>query len=222
MKLSVKTWLLSSVFLIISLQSAVKAQVVIGSDDDVEEFVALKIISTSGGLRYPQLTSAQIATLTSTINNSTAALGLMVFNIDGTGSLEYYNGSGNWTNLSQIRGVAKSAQEQTTYFDGDATINVDNISNDNYIKEYSIKNTSSQNIEIKKIGKFLDYENIIKEISVDTQSLPNDVKVNVEFYPKVKELLPPDKKGFITARLYADYIEGGTEKQIEFIIEITR
>lgn len=220
MKLQQKMWML---FLIAS-STSLQAQVTIGADDDpnnAKEFAALRLVSTTGGLRYPQLSSTQITTLNGVMGSSTLAPGLMVFNTDGTGSLQYYVGNNKWVNLSAIRGVAKSSTEESVQFEGDAVINISDLESNNYVKEYSIQSLANQNIELIKAGKYLDYENIVKNITFNPNSSASH-KIGVEFYPKIKDLLHTSgKAGTISVRLYAKYIEGGIEKQIDFIVRIT-
>jgi hypothetical protein len=197
------------------------AQVTIGAEgDDPEDFIALKLVSTTSGLRYPQLSGTQITTLNGTIGTNSLAQGLVVFNTDGTGSLQYYVGGNKWVNLSAIRGVAKSAAEEPVQFAGNANVNVNNIVSNNYIEEYSIQLPANRNIELIKVGKYLDYENIIKSISFDAESSTGSYKVEVEFYPKIKDLLQTDNEGSISVRLYAKYIDGGIEKQTDFTIQV--
>jgi len=222
MKLPQRRMIFFYTFLLI-ICTNIQAQVIIGAEGEPEEFIALKIVSTSGGLRYPQLSSAQISTLNGIINNSSLAEGLMIFNTDGTGSLQYYKGAGNWVNLTAIRGVAKSEKEQNVNFDGENNILVEDLHNNNYQKEYTIKTTDQHQIKLIKVGKYLDYENIIKKIDFNSDDLSNGSKINIEFHPKIKDFfeLNNNKQGFISARIYAKYLENGVEKQVDFDIQIT-
>lgn len=223
MKLQQRMWML---FLTLTIASgtSLQAQVTIGAENDpnnAKEFAALRLVSTTSGLRYPQLSGTQITTLNGMMGSNTLAPGLMVFNTDGTGSLQYYVGSNKWVNLSAIRGVAKSGVEESVRFEGDAIINISDMENNNYVKEYSIQSASNQNIEIVKAGKYLDYENIVKSITFQPNSSGSH-KITVEFYPKTKDLLQANNsEGAISVRLYAKYIEGGIEKQIDYIIQVT-
>lgn len=221
MKLQKKAYLLFWLIILI-LSPNLHAQVVIGQDGPVEDFIALKIVSTSGGLRYPQLTGTQITTLTGTINNNALANGLVVFNTDGTGSLQYYNGAGSWVNLSTLRNIAKSGAEDIVAFKGDSSIKIDDLVNNDYTAEYSIQSTINQDIQLKKVGKYLDYENIIKDIIVDIKDPSNRYKIQVKFYPKIKDLFEVNNnEGAVSFRLYATYTENGIEKQVDFIAQVT-
>ncbi len=221
MKLQQQVWMLLWIFILAS-GTSLQAQVTIGAeDDDPENFIALKLVSTTSGLRYPQLSGTQITTLNGTMGTNGLAHGMVVFNTDGTGSLQYYVGGSKWVNLSAIRGVAKSAAEESVQFEGNANVNVDDVVSNNYIEEYSIQLSANRDVELIKVGKYLDYENIIKNISFDAGSSTGSYKIEVEFYPKIKDLLQTDNEGSISVRLYAKYIDGGIEKQTDFIIHVS-
>jgi len=69
----------------------VNAQVNIGSKETPHKFSILELISTNGGLRMPQLTTAERDSL-DLASNPNAARGLWIYNKD-TDCLEYWNGS---------------------------------------------------------------------------------------------------------------------------------
>ena len=75
----------------------VNAQVVIGSNDEPQQFAVLELISKgNSGLRLPQLTTSQRDIMTATAQfaavETTTARGLLIFNMSKN-CVEFWNGS---------------------------------------------------------------------------------------------------------------------------------
>ncbi|MCC8146409.1 MAG: hypothetical protein LIO93_08250, partial [Bacteroidales bacterium] len=88
------------IFLICVFNSQLNAQVTIGDDTDPADFSLLELTTTqqTGGLRLPQLSTAQREALKSKLDaNPTKAFGLVIYNTD-TKCQEYWNGS-KWISL---------------------------------------------------------------------------------------------------------------------------
>jgi hypothetical protein len=84
---------MSALFMLSAMGAS--AQVTVGSLDDPQDFSILELISNSGGLRLPQMTTAQRETMQETSefkSKATAdAMGLQIFNLD-TKCVETWNG----------------------------------------------------------------------------------------------------------------------------------
>jgi len=82
-----------------------KAQVTIGSQEAPKSFSILELISTTGGLRLPQLSDQELTDLTnnklSTSDAKEAAKGLVIYN-KTTNCLEFWNGD-KWISLCQSK-----------------------------------------------------------------------------------------------------------------------
>lgn len=95
---------LCSLFFPVSLN----AQVVVGTDKQPESFSALEIVSTEGGLRHPQMTTAERDALLSSLTtsaDSTKAYGLMVYNTD-INCLEYFKSRADgWINFCDQQNI---------------------------------------------------------------------------------------------------------------------
>ena len=216
MKLLNRIWL-SSLFLLVMISiNTLQAQVTIGADEAPENFIALKLVSTSAGVRYPQLTEAQVTTLNTSLTGKTTAYGLMEFVTSGQGGIRYYTNTNTWVDMGT---PTKSTKTKTLSFDDSMPVNINDIVANNNIKEYAVKNVNTEAVDIVGVGKYLDSQNIIKDVRIDTSSV-SSTKIKVEFYPKIKEFLQKDKEGYISSRLYVTYLEGGVQKQEEFTIKI--
>jgi uncharacterized protein (TIGR02145 family) len=107
--------------------ASVNAQVTIGEIKDPETYSILELDATSvkGGLRMPQLTTAERTALTTDpFKSAELAQGLAIFNTD-TKCLEFWNGS-KWITLSQAAYSITKQPEKFTFYEspeGDDEVN---------------------------------------------------------------------------------------------------
>jgi hypothetical protein len=223
-----KEKILVTFFYTVCCLSTIHAQAVIGSTKEPEPFSALELISSTGGLRYPQLTNAQISALAV----STAdfrSFGLMVYNTaPNSESFQFYSNTG-WKNLFanvQPRSFAlandkvKVHSGQTQFFSAANPLSLRSETGDSLLKslkrELRLQFAEQVPVESLKVGKYIDAENLIKNIRVDTNDFPN-VNVQIEFYPKVIALTTDrTEANALSAKLYATFLEKGVERQIRF------
>jgi len=98
--------------------SPVKSQITIGSQNAPQKFSILELISQEGGLRLPQLTTAERDSLNieglTDPDTVKAAKGLVIFNID-TGCLEFWSGD-KWISLcSSVTPVLVVSPDSLTF-----------------------------------------------------------------------------------------------------------
>lgn len=94
-----KNTIICIVLFLLSNLSALMAQVTIGSNNTPSDFSALEIISSNGGLRHPQMTTAERDKLLENVTDRSAAQGLTIFNTD-VKCIEFYkNDAEGWINL---------------------------------------------------------------------------------------------------------------------------
>lgn len=215
------TGLMTPVIFFLAFAFSLSAQVGIGENTAPESFIALKVSSTTGGVRYPQVTAAKRTALTTAIGSNTLAYGLMIYNT-GSESLEYYRGAGTpgWFNLDHFD--FRSASSSSVAFEGNSVIDTEELqaSSNGYVKEFILNLNNFQNIESIEVGKYLDFKNVIKNVKIPDE-LSSTNKIQIEFYPKVMELVKGRTEANpLMATLYATYVENGKKNQVKFKINV--
>jgi hypothetical protein len=215
-------------FYAVSCLSTIYAQVVIGSAKEPAPFSALELISSTGGLRYPQLTNAQISALAVSTTDS-RSFGLVVYNASpNSEGFQFYSATG-WKNLFanvQPRSFALANEQvkvcsgQTQFFSAVNPASLRSETSDSPVKslkrELRLQFTEQGSVENLRVGKYIDAENLIKNIRVDTGDFPN-VSVQIEFYPKVIALTTDrTEENALSAKLYATFTDKGVERQVRF------
>ena len=87
-------------------------------------------------------------------------------------------------------------------------------------REVCLQFADREAVENLKVGKYIDTENVIKNIRVDANDFSN-VKVEIEFYPKVIALSTDrTEENALPAKLYATFSDKGVERQIRFNVYV--
>jgi hypothetical protein len=203
----------------------IQAQAVIGSNKIPEKFSVLELISTTGGLRYPQLNSVQMSALNATLNASSNSLaeGLVIFRTDNAGNLEYYNGTG-WTVVYTpfITHPARPFSTQGVEITGPDIItvpgNVSSVGRQTYQVKFS---GNISGISDLKVGKYLDFDNVVQSVTLNNASIGSSNEFELTFRQRAIDLIK-ESSAPIRFTLYATYNDNGTMKEIDIEIKLTK
>jgi hypothetical protein len=199
-----------------------RTQVVIGSEKTPEKFSVLELLSTTGGLRYPQLATTQKSALNLAPNP--LADGLMIFNVDNAGNLEYYNGS-NWAAVYTpfvVRSIRQTGADQGVSITGTNSILVSVNANGVTAQTYHVNFPTITGISRLKVGKYLDFDNVVQSVTLNNTSLITTSNAfTVTFRQRAFDLIKESDKP-IRFTLYATYDDDGTAKEIDFEVMLQR
>lgn len=204
------------------------AQVTIGESKDPEEFISLKLVSTRGGLRYPQLSTAERAAL-GALNANSLAYGLMIYNTTGTGCLEYVKGADGWFNLCSVS-LRSMKEVADVRISGDETIDFTSFvqagteaeNSSDLVREYTVDITNVDGLRNLRVGKYLDFKNVIRNVElISPDKISPSNKIKVSFYPKVVDMLKEREiNNPIRATIYATYNEDGRDRQVKLEVNV--
>ncbi|MDR2056841.1 MAG: hypothetical protein LBP83_00875 [Dysgonamonadaceae bacterium] len=211
-------------FFLITYSISMQAQVVIGYNKTSEKFSVLELLSTTGGLRYPQLTQSQKDALSLTSNP--LAGGLIVFNKDNAGNLEYYNGN-SWTVVYTpfvIRSIRQLGRDQGVSITGTQSISVPVTASEVASQTYHIQlpGTILADISKLKVGKYLDFDNVVQSVTLNNTSIiSTDNIFTVTFRQRAVDLIKQSSEP-IRFTLYATYEDNGIAKEVDFEVTLQR
>ncbi|MDR1436540.1 MAG: hypothetical protein LBI65_00305 [Candidatus Symbiothrix sp.] len=214
-------------FFVIVFSIPMQAQVVIGSEKIPEKFSVLELISTTGGLRYPQLNSTQAGALKTALSAAANPLagGLMFFHTDQAGNMEYYNGA-QWSAVYMPFAVHSLRQPagQGVEMIGSKNIQVPENASDVETQSYQLNfpATALSGISNLKVGKYLDFDNVIQSVTLDNASqITANNAFTVTFRRRAIHLIRESPEPF-RFTLYATYDDNGTAKEIDLEVTLQR
>jgi hypothetical protein len=211
-------------FLLIVCSLPVRAQVVIGSEKIPEKFSVLELISTTRGLRYPQLTTSQRNALNPASNP--LAGGLMIFNTDDAGNLEYYAGN-VWTVVYTpfvVRSIRQSGVDQGVSITGRNLIPVQGNESAINTETYQVvfPGTLLSGISKLKVGKYLDFNHVVQSVELDNPLLvTGNNAFKVTFRQRAIDLLK-ESDDPLRFTLYATYDDNGAAKEVDFEVTLKK
>jgi hypothetical protein len=209
-------------FFLITHSVSTQAQVVIGSEKIPEKFSVLELHSTTGGLRYPQLTTTQKGALNP--GSNPLANGLMIFNADYAGNLEYYNG-GSWVQVYTpfvVQSIRQLGTDQGVNITGTNPILVQASATNVAAQTYSVHFPTITGISGLKVGKYLDFDNVVQSVTLSNTSLiTTNNAFTVTFRQRAIDLIKESDEP-IRFTLYATYDDNGAAKEVDFEVTLQR
>ena len=202
------------VILLFLAQISLHGQVTIGSAKNPEVFSSLEIISTIGGLRYPQLSATQKNALGDLTGNN-LAYGLVLFNTNNDGCLEYLAETTGWINLCNELLIPKTKSHSTPPTISEE--NEDDISQ-TLSKSYILSFESVVGVSNLRTGKYYDANNIIAAVegNIEGDAKSKDITITVRLNQNALNI----NTHMPEASIYVIYKENGSDRRIEFRIQI--